>query len=396
MTPSQLGMTLFTPHVRSSDVMVMGDPLKYLLRRRLALVAPFDSAQAANRGNWFHAMCAYDGDTHDLLGARETELMALADHLGCGDDARKTILAREKEDYDLAVSWYAAAQQVEFTHTGRRFTGNFLQFLDQFETIGTEVFITRPGSPPDTAQIDRLVLDGENLWVVDYKTSKRSPTDLIVDGRRTVGRLTTCSIEFQTLHYCELAAWALQEGLLNVPTRTRLAGMMHVALQMPSIRLAREDRDYKEYEHTLKSGPRKGQTEIRRDYTGDPKWENYTKRCADWLLATGPYTHLTAERAAAPPVNVSETPAELVFDSYHQGIYNTTHDAIVTHALCDDDPRRFPPNHGSLMYGSPYEPFYLLDVSYWPSIVESDGFRVMSRDDGIEEGVMMFKKAAHV
>ena len=78
-------------------------------------------------------------------------------------------------------------------------------------------------------------------------------------------------------------------------------------VQVPGIKFGTYDRDYTEYEHTFIRGKRKGETEMRKEYTGEPTFENYLARCKEWYDSKGS----EAARSFAIQYNEPLVPREL-------------------------------------------------------------------------------------
>ena len=132
---------------------------------------------------------------------------------------------------------------------------------------------------PITGTLDRIVSekmpDGSvQYWVLDYKTTSKSPKL----------RAQTCMREWQTDTYWLLATETLRTARLD---SSKLAGIIHWIIQVPGITLGQNDRDFEDVNRIFKSGPRKGQTVMKRMWHGEPKWENYYRRASQWYTGTG-------------------------------------------------------------------------------------------------------------
>lgn len=118
--------------------------------------------------------------------------------------------------------------------------------------------------------VDRIVRNKENgdIWIRDFKTSGRAFDEIFTGYPHSI----------QCLIYRLLVRSYIKEN--NI--KGRLVGFILDYIQTPQIKLGMKDRDYEDYKHTLKTGPRKGQVETRRKYFGDPKFSNYLNRVRRW------------------------------------------------------------------------------------------------------------------
>lgn len=387
---TSIGLEDQHPSTRSGDLNVT-DELLYMLIRRLGLVPKLRYSAALNRGSWFHRRCelfhctsnqAHSALMPDLHG-RVAELETYAEEVGC-DSAKLT--DRETEDYDTAFSWYDAAATVPLSQEDKVCAGvkleagaTFRDFIlhPDWIILGTEVLIALEDGT--VAQIDLLLYNTktQKLWLVDMKTTAKAAHD----------RLSLCPCEAQTLLYPRVVADALAYIIskFDLPRHVAIAGMLHVAVQKPDIKMCGVDRDFEYKEHVLASGPRKGQKEMRKVWMSEkPVRANYIARCADWYKGEGEYTDKAPERTAKPTVAISATPASVIFSEVRQGWFDRLIKRgrdLATRPLALEN---FPPNPNTLSWGkkseSPYEPFYLLDPAYWPTIIERD-FKVQDRDE---------------
>jgi hypothetical protein len=379
-----------TPPVRSSDLgLVLTDPFKYYLVRRLGLVPMLSYSEALSVGSWFHtamqcwpkpgAVSEAKPRFEEKLNARCTELEAACAVRGIIADSRDRILNREKQDAWTAWAWTEALFQIpEFVNS---FWSADYQMLDQEVLIRSSL----PGTTgvDGVAQLDAVLLrrPDSTLWIVDYKTTSHD----------AIQRAQTCPMEFQTWHYLSTLTRALHESgdflrHWNLPSHVRVGGMLHVCVQKPPIRFGESDRDYRLEPKTLKSGPRKGQTILEKHYVGDPKPENYIRRVKDWVLGRGDYEHLAPERQNPEKAVwcISNTSCQYLEQDHIQSSYRQALDRILECARRTPEPGHFmrtsrgmTAHDGSL---SPYAPFYVHDPVVWPSIVEQEGFMVARRD----------------
>lgn len=371
-------MDAVTPPVRSSDYGLSANPFLYLMRRRFGVVPIFDYSEALSRGSWWHQaaeLMHLPPDEADALFTtawqdREDELLDACEARG-GVKPDK-FLERERHDYLTARAWFDAALQIPLKDNAGQTFDNWHTYLEgkHLRIVGTEITIRTHDS---AIMCDALMLDDEDrLWIVDYKTTSSSATD----------RLATCPDEFQTLLYTNVLAESIGavRRFFGLPPRASVGGMIHVAIQKPGIKFGREDRDCLEYDHELKSGPRKGQIERRREYAGDPRIENYVGRCRDWMLGQNQYLHFAEERAADPCINISWTPHRVV--EQRDNWYYLMRERI--EKLRDRKPVKelFPPGASEFNNRrSPYLPFQVLNPEYWSAIMAEDGFVVRHRDE---------------
>jgi len=137
--------------------------------------------------------------------------------------------------------------------------------------------------------LDAVLDDGEGLWIVDNKTTGKSP--------RIQSLGASFSLEVRLYRLLAEAAY---------PDR-KILGFIHNIIQKPTIRLSAEDRPFEEVSHTLKSGPRKGQVVTRKEFYGEPMYENYVERVRDWYVGRGRYAHLGPDRVENPALLESWT-----------------------------------------------------------------------------------------
>jgi len=398
-------MDSVVPSIRSSDYeCVLGDPFRYYLTRRLGLVSTLSSSTALSRGSWFHKAAEYDTlygpltPSHPLmvsfdacLNARLQELTESCATLGIVGDARRTIVATEKEDAETALAWYCAASRVSISPK----YGTFRDYLSQpyWKVLGREIPISI-ATPPDhrltmedlhstkylrrRTTMDVLLFDTntELLWIIDWKSCSE-PTEV---------RLASCPIEYQTLHSIYMLKDLLKTGLpqtvFKLPENVQVGGMIHIAIQKPSLRFGQQDRNFTLDTSPLKSGPRKGQPRNEKVFHGEPSLPNFIARCDDWYQGVGDYLHLLSERSSHPVVNISHTYAHhLDGEAYSDYLART--EFIAHHATRHPHPSNFLKSPSSIApYGtlSPFAPFYLCHPSQWPEIIQREGFTVRHRD----------------
>lgn len=205
--------------------------------------------------------------------------------------------------------------------------------------------------------LDELVEDEASklLWIRDYKTSTRD----------VAFTLTGYQYSLQCRIY-RLLAGAYLQGIEGYANRAPEGFILEV-LQTPSIVLCDKDKDFTETPHTFKSGPRKGETEIRKVYEGEPKFENYLQRCKDWYEEQGD----TAVQAFGIRFTEPVLSDELRRDLMTAAVYR----------LLPAIPDNFPKDE-TTSYCTHYErvcPYYELcctDVNAWDSMI-ADKYEVI-------------------
>lgn len=381
------------PSIRSSDYeLALANPFLYYLTRRLSLARAFDWSEALSRGSWLHRCLELDtfqGPVPpDLLTPlilrRQEELRTICASLGIVGDELRTILDREREDALTTLAWYSAASTVSISPT----TKDFRSYLgaSRWRVLGRELRATYHTSlwprTPLIGVFDLFLYNSSTntLWILDLKSCSESP----------ITRLSTCPLEFQTEHYLYIAVHLLEEGILHkqfdLPTDVTVGGMLHLAIQKPAIKFGQEDRPYTEVPFTPSRGKNKGITRMEREYSGEPSWDLYRRRCTTWYQGVDQYAHLKEERTSSeigPPVNISYTSVSALdsnaFERYSRRV-EFLYDLATRHAVpcaflqSASDLRQF----GGL---SKWAPFSLCPVKDWPEIIAREGFIVRSRDE---------------
>ena len=391
------GYVATSPSIRSSDYEgVLHCPFQYYLSRRLGLTPALRWSKALSRGSWFHSRFEFykedKGVASELMEERLQdrlgELTEICASLGIVGSSRDTVLEREHKDFSCAMGWFDACWDLPF---GSKQT-TFNSFLNQphFRPLGSEVGIRiQLPSSSNSKRVQVVALydlllyhEVQNtIFIVDAKTCSESATT----------RVVTCPLEFQTQHYMMILKHALDTGKLqdkfNLPPDVGVGGMIHLAVQKPTIEFGMKDRNYEEHQHTLKSGPRKGQIEIRKTYSGEPQLSNYIQRCNNWYTATDEYEHLAPKWASDPPVNISLTYGSMLLDESYTQEYESRLKIVADYARCPPLPQNFPRSMSHLrQYGklSPFAPFYMLPPVEWPSLIKKEGFIQLDRDEGLE------------
>ena len=382
------GLVAKSPAIRSSDYeSILSCPFQYYLSRRLGLVSALRWSAALSRGSWFHRRLELFQEPsikaqqkmEDWFLERCEELKELCDNRGILGKSRSGIFDREEKDMLMASAWFEAMKA--FQVPGK---GSVIDYLNRpyFRLLGTEVTAEYNHDEYGRliAQYDVLLYHEKqnSIYVVDAKTCAGS----------TIDRLSTCPIEFQTMHYLHVLKYLAGEEALTkkyqIPRDAKIGGMIHIAVQKPTIEFGMNDRDFTESIHTLSRGPRKGQKETRRTYSGEPRWENYRDRCIDWYLANGPFIDKKPDRAEDPPVNFSLTPGSDILDKHGTYDYHRCLQVVRKYATCEPNPGCFPKSAKHLRAFnklSPFTPFYLTEVKDWPSILATERFITEDRDE---------------
>lgn len=389
---TEAGMPPRIPPVRSSYVNdCLDDPFYFYLTTILGITHRFSISDALTRGSWLHKAFEYIGRDkpeiarllHDDLEQRLCELRSVAEEFGIDGLKLDEILNDEREDFNCATGWMDAALNV---HVGDM-EGTLSEFLlrPSWRVLGKEaLFILNEGRGlARVIQVDRLMYDEATnaVWILDPKTCPKSAK----------ARLSICPVEFGTRHYVNTLTEFVRNGMLqtqfDLPKDVQVGGMIHIAIQKPTIKMCDEDRDFVFFEHTLTRGPRKGEVEVRKEFkSAEPTHANYVARCARWYLGQGEYEKYRAERSADPPVNLSYTSANSVYDEEAQYRYNTDLSLYFQMAYRTPAPINFRQNaqtlnrHGNI---SKFAPFYTCPIEQWPEIMVRDGFTVRHRDADI-------------
>lgn len=386
-----------TPSIRSSDYEgVLHCPFQYYLSRRLGLSPALRWSKALSRGSWFHKRLEFYRDSSEMaleimkamLSERLDELEEICNRIGIKGESKENIKEREQRDFWCALGWYETAMHLD-THQKIPTVHKFLT-QDHFRHLGSELGIRlhmpkthRAGKVMLTGMYDTLLYHkAQNvLFIVDAKTCSGSPED----------RLQTCPLEFQTQHYMMVLKLALENNLIqpmfDLPADVKVGGMIHIGVQKPTIDFGMKDRDSEEVEHTLQRGPRKGQVEIRRNYVGEPRFDNYIDRCNDWYRGQGEYEHLGEKWAMSPPINYSLTYGSTLLDEDYVDEYYARVALIRQYVQCKAIPKNFPRSVSHLrQFGrmSPYTPFYMTPPKEWPDIIKAQSFLQVDRDEDVE------------
>lgn len=381
------GLSPINPPIRSSDyALLLSDPFRYYLTRRLGLVPPLQYSVALNRGTWFHT-CAQAAQTaepaaflSEAFAARTAELNAVFESLRILPAAASSILTRERADFETASAWFTAAMAVALP-SGKTLSqrlGAPLQSVASELTL-TYNLLLNGKTHRLVCTVDQLLYDARTnlLFIVDYKTCSEPPSV----------RLAKCTREMQTWLYLYIVNALLEGGelqpLLKIPSSCILGGIHHVAIQKPTIRIGMNDRPFTTREFTPKTGPNKGVTRLEREYHGEPTLANYLARCTAWYAGQGEFSHL-ADREL--PVNISTISSSLLKSPLTEKDLFTRIEFIASHAGRTANPDLFLDNPAGIYDGrstkpSLYAPLYLNAVRDWPAIIAEQRFIVDHRDD---------------
>ena len=378
------------PSLRSSDYgLVRRCPFTYYLCRRLGLGKALQYSEALSRGTWVHHFFSYitlDEETRTsncyvLLNNRLSELNAQCDAMNIRAEKKKDILLREETDFLVTKAWFEAALMAPISKD----IGGLKEFLEHPDMlhVGQELLLK---AEDRVAQPDLLIYDKRTnkLWIVDFKTCAGSPHD----------RLQMCPYEFQTQHYFSITRHLLLTSSFtnwfDLPSDVDLAGVMHIAIQKPTIKFGMSDRPFTMDTSPLKSGPRKGQPRNDKVYTGEPHPDLYRERCINWYLGHEDYAHLAPERATDPPVNISYTGSRTLLAEDNLSCYDSRLKFLKSYKERPCEPGKFEvgdvvPHAGRV---SPYASFITTPVDRWIDIIEAEQFIISNRDDkNLDDGV---------
>lgn len=353
-------MQYWTPAVRSSQHgIALANPFQYYLQHRLCL-RPTESTfidgfikreEGASDplllGSVFHWCLEH---LHEPNWAARAEDLATADS--------------KKQDVRKAITMARAALQVPACGHNMPLIewlnrDNITVLAKEYPLQWTD-FVT---GVPCYGIIDRLVLDKRTglVWIIDYKTTSLIPHQ----------RATSCSYEFQTWHYLH----GLYQELNTFQEKYRIGGFQHIIVQKPGIKMGRDDRPYGTYQHTLKSGPRKGQVEIRREYLSDvPDPDLYFERVFNWYTGQGEYADraITNSDPQLAPILVATTRMEDLNRTPWQSEYQAIMKTIVDLRSRPPAAKHYP-RVASRFTESVWTPFYTQPENQWPEYMARAG-----------------------
>ena len=388
------GLVPKVPTIRSSDEAVAAHaPFTYYLTRILGLSDPFDDSFARRVGSWAHKRLELiktppeevDVQFRCTVQTAQQELAVLLGERGITGAALAERLNEEAEEATTARAYFEAATAIKIPNTF--LSHGFMPWINAegFVHLTREkraVWMTSYKGKPirNVAQYDLLLYSAPTnaIWGFDLKTTSDAPSL----------RLSSCPFEFQTQHYVK----GLIENLdwikshFKLPSNTKVGGFYHLAIQKPSIRFGLKDRDYTSTPRTITKGARKGEVEIDKEYVGEPKLANFTKRCIEWMRGEGEYLDKADERLREPVINASITPLSVfreVEDEYYERL-----DRLSAMATREARPDNFPRTEAGISsYGklSPWSPFYTLPVSEWPAMIGQKNLVIKRRDDDLPD-----------
>lgn len=378
--------------VRSSDYeRCQRDPFGYYLSRRLGLTDGLGYSEALSHGSWFHVAHQHclkpdmlqRRIREEMLEARFDELSRMCRHNGITGEGRLSILEKEEQDARTAWAWWDVAKDLPMSH-GETPGRSLMEWYDlpHLDVLGFEVPVRLEVQGIECQlQYDALVYhrDQKKVWAVDVKTTSLTPMD----------RAATCQIEFQTqlyLHGLKVLCGGTLQDMFDVDPDAEPGGFRHVIVQKPPLKFGLADRDCREYEHELKRGPRKGQVEVRREYEGEPRIENYLQRIGEWYRKDGQYQHLEGEEG--PRVGYSDIGASFLRDQNEVEEFIQRLRMVNRYATVSPEPKNFPRTvAGCTARGklSLFAPFYVCPVADWPTIIRELQLVQAWRDGDIDE-----------
>lgn len=234
------------------------------------------------------------------------------------------------------------------------------------------------------------------MLIYNSRTGYLWPLDLKSTAMKAQDRCASFLLEMQTLLYPRMVQENL-DGVISTllgdiidKQKPRVGGMIHLVTEKPQIKFCDKDRNFTEKPHELKSGPRKGQIEIRREYYGEPVYTNYLSRVRSWFEGTGEYEPQRALIEASPRVEISVVPMDDIVSNEPRLKEKVLR--IGDLATREPNPLLFPYNSQSIFTKSGlshYAPFYLNPPSTWPILMDQHGFLIKHREgpdpDGQEE-----------
>lgn len=350
------GLEVYRPPVRSSQAQrALANPFQYLLQDRLALrpteetyaqgIVKREDSSAMQTGTVFH-WCLEHLHEPDWYG-------------------RATMLPGNEAATRLGITMARACTSLKPWGLHR----NLLEWLNDRQTLAKEYPLAWHNPLLHVScygLVDRLVYHHGAVWILDYKTTSMSPMD----------RARRCAFDFQTQHYMAgvLSNWLkiLQE--FDLPSDTRFGGFQHVIVQRPPLKMGPADRPFRAEIHTLKSGPRKGQQEVRRIYLSDqPDPDLYFQRVFEWYVGSGYYADrsvLLHDQAHYPLLVKTTTPDSLGDGWTYE--YNAVLQrfALVQTAPVNDNWQTFFPRVPGRFLEQPWEAFYDHHPSEWKRLTE--------------------------
>ena len=382
------GITAVIPSIRSSDGSAACE-FQYYLGRRLGLRPLHSYNPALHTGSWAHRYlqlwyaedrdAMYDGLIRDAVSAVPDFARAVMAPPGWAD----THVTDLKHDAEYARALLQNAFNLPIgTGTIRtRVLEN-----PRYRPLAHELTLSCPAFPPESPRKSRTDLRAQiDLLLYDHSTRSLSIVDLKTTSAPPLVRAEPCPVEFQTWLYLHVTRRCLPEIIRThgLPPDTTLRQMIHLIVQKPGIRLSGEDRDHRFVPHVLTRGPRRGQTEMRKEYLSDePRWSNFLQRMNRYMRGTGEYEQHAAARADTPMANIHYTPLDAIPDSDWEEFHGTI---AYLHDLATRDP--YPGNfrrvakcmldRASL---TPYALLYRKPVQEWPQVIRASNLIVDRRE----------------
>jgi|GEM_PF-2670817 len=265
----ELGLETFIQPIHQSSLILWKKcPRKGFFRYRLGLVqkkAPVK--EAAQLGQIVHKLLEVGPGNENSV--RQWAMETVAEHIAAvekGEDllgqSLQAIQATEK-NFNTAVMM-ASVFHEQYPENSNLETLCSEEYIADFFEMDSGVYWL-------AGTLDRglrLKTDG-TYWIKDFKTTTKDP-DVKLAGYLWGPQLRMYRLLFLTYLRRTIDPEALPKGfIVNL-------------IQAPTIRMGLMDRDWIMEEKVLTRGPRKGQTVSEKVYDGEPKFENYLKRCKEW------------------------------------------------------------------------------------------------------------------
>jgi len=312
-------------------------------------------AVAASQGSLTHRLIEKGPDGIEMVRAQVQEyIQHLLSRIDAGEDLLGYI-AQEANELDNQFNKALAMATVLWEKYPRP---KHHKILAKEKTIDISFRLGKPEDMPFPivnlrGRLDEIVLDEKSslIYIRDYKTTSRDVTYT----------LTGYHYSLQCRLY-RLLAGAFLQDLPDHKNRSPDGFILEI-LQVPTISMGSKDRDYTEYEYTFTRGSRKGETEMRRDYEGEPQFSNYLQRCRGWYAERGDEAVQSFAVRFIEPV----LPQEL---SLALGL------AVIYQNLPADVPSAFPRDTTAsyckfMNRICPYYDLCCTDEAAWPAIIES-------------------------
>lgn len=387
------------PAVRSRDyALCLSDPFRYFLTRRCGLTTFYTPSEALSCGSWFHLAFqhhelppeAFHSVLDSTFTLRADEIRTRAVSADSITPAfLDAIIKEERHRMLMAKAWWMALNEVPLPSDPRTLS----TWLSDRNIIAYEYPLeltfrlpSHPATPIRArARFDAFYVSPSNsLWILDPKTCSES----------TIDRLQRCPIEFQTQHYLYLARLALRTGHLrhafpnHINADTTLGGIIHVAIQKPTIRFGQNDRLCEVHMHELQRGPRRGQIEERRTYHGEPQFDLYVERCIRWMKQEGEFAG-NPNRVSEPVVNFSTisfpSSSPDLDTTYFREYLTRLEKVILPYQRAEFDPDEFPKSDRPSGFGAArndrFLPFYFTPKEQWRQIAFQQGLIPAEAED---------------